>query len=72
MNRVYVVRHGAEWAIKVGGASRALRVFSTQKEAIDYARLIAKANSAELYIQDRSGRFRDSDSYGNDPRSIPG
>lgn len=72
MNRIYVVRHGDEWASRVGGASRASRVFSTQKAAIDYARPVAKASHAELYIQGRDGRFRDSDSHGNDPRNIPG
>ena len=72
MNRVYVVRHGTEWASRIGGASRASRVFSTQKAAIEYARPVARTTHAELYIQGRSCRFRASDSHGNDPRSIPG
>ena len=72
MNRIYVVRHGECWAVRIGGDSCILCAFRTQKDAIDYARPSAKANHAELYIQGRDGRFRDSDSYGNDPGNIPG
>ncbi|WP_432816103.1 DUF2188 domain-containing protein [Ureibacillus chungkukjangi] len=28
----------------------------------------AKSNSSELRIQGKNGKFRDSDSYGNDPK----
>lgn len=55
------------WAVKKGGSSRATKVYSTQKEAIDHARTIAKTQKAEFYIHGRDGRIREKDSYGKDP-----
>jgi Uncharacterized protein conserved in bacteria (DUF2188) len=64
---VNVVRHPDGWAVRRDNAARASRVFPTQREAIDYGRPIAQREETELRIQDRHGRWRDSDSYGNDP-----
>jgi uncharacterized protein YdaT len=64
---VNVVRHGDDWAVRRDGANRVTRVFDTQKQAIDFARPIARQDQTELRIQDRHGNWRDSDSYGNDP-----
>ena len=72
MNRIYVVRHDDSWASRKAGAERVSRVFPTQKDAYDYARKQAIAEKAELYIQGVNGKFRGSNSYGNDPRAIHG
>jgi hypothetical protein len=48
-------------------AGRASRLFDTQREAIDYGRNVARNEQAEMRIQDRNHRWRDSDSYGGDP-----
>jgi hypothetical protein len=64
---VNVVRHGEQWAVRRDGASRASRVFETQREAVEYGRPIARRDKTELRIQDRRGQWRDSDSYGPDP-----
>ena len=64
---VNVIRHGDKWAVRRDNAERASRVFGTQREAIDYAQPIAQRDETELRIQDRHGRWRDSDSYGGDP-----
>ena len=63
----FVFRHGNEWAVKSAGGKRATAVVSTQKEAIAIARPIAKNNHSELRIQGRDGKFRECNSYGNDP-----
>ena len=55
------------WAVKKGGSSRATKVYSTQKEAIDHGRIIAKSQKAEFYIHGRDGKIREKDSYGNAP-----
>lgn len=66
-NDQYVVRRGSEWAVIGANNSRATRVVSTQREAIDIARTIAQNNHSEVRVQDRNGRFRTCNSYGNDP-----
>lgn len=64
---VNVVRHGDGWAVRRDGAERSSKLFDTQQEAITYGRPIAQREQTELRIQDRHGRWRDSDSYGGDP-----
>jgi hypothetical protein len=64
---VNVVRRGDRWAVVRDNADRASGVFDTQGEAIDRGRQIARNDQTELRIQGQDGRWRDSDSYGNDP-----
>lgn len=66
---VNVVTHGNEWAVRREGTAQAIRVFDTQREAIDFGRTIAQREEVELRIQDRQSRWRDSDSFGSDPAS---
>ena len=66
---VNVVRRGDRWAVIRDGADKASRVFDTQKDAIDFGQPIAQRDQTELRIQGRDARWRDSDSYGNDPAS---
>lgn len=69
-NNRYVVRNDGKWAVKKAGATRASSTHDTQAEAIDAARgIVRNAGGGEVRIQDRSGRFRDSDTVapGNDP-----
>ena len=63
----YVVKHGPEWAVRTENATRVTKVFHTQLEAIEFAKPIARTNNTELRIQDRNGKFRVCNSYGNDP-----
>jgi len=53
------------WSVRKGGASRASKVFDTQAEAIDYAKILAKKNGSELYIHAKDGTIRDKKSYGD-------
>jgi hypothetical protein len=55
------------WQVKGAGNSRATVRTSTQKQAIDVGRSIARNQHSELVIHRPNGRIRDKDSYGNDP-----
>lgn len=69
-NDRYVVNHGDDWAVKKGNAERASGVFDTQREAEQYAKqVVGNQGGGEVRIQDRHGRWRDSDTVrpGYDP-----
>jgi hypothetical protein len=69
-NQRLVVRHPEGWAVKKPGADRASGVFPTQAEAEERAKeIVENLGGGEVRIQDRHGRFRDSDTVapGNDP-----
>jgi hypothetical protein len=66
----YVVKHPKGWAVKAPGADRASVVRPTQAEAENRAKeIVGNRGGGEVRIQDRHGRFRDSDTVppGNDP-----
>lgn len=64
---IYVVtRPDGNWGVKREGNSRASNVTSTQKEAIEKGRNLAKENQSELLIQGKNSKFREKNSYGND------
>lgn len=67
---VFVVLHGNQWAVRTGNSDHAYKIFNTQAEATKCGIEVAKNNHAELRIQDRDGKFRRCNSYGNDPRSV--
>jgi len=56
--QVHVVPQGDSWAVKSAGASRAARVTSTQREAIQTARQIAINKRAELIVHHPDGTIR--------------
>ena len=55
------------WQVKGAGNSRATVRTSTQKQAIDAGRSIARNQQSELVIHRTNGQIRAKDSYGNDP-----
>lgn len=66
----YVVKDGDRWAVRAGGAARASSVHDTQREAEKKAKgTVKRLGGGEVRIQDRNGRWRDSDTVvpGNDP-----
>jgi Uncharacterized protein conserved in bacteria (DUF2188) len=68
----HVVPSGGKWSVRKAGASRASQTFSTQGEAIEVAKKIAKNQGTELYIHGENGRIRDRLSYGSDPKRSKG
>lgn len=63
----WVSPRGDKWAVHGAGTSRDTKLFSTQSEAIQYAREIAINQQSELIVQGTNGRIRSKDSFGNDP-----
>jgi hypothetical protein len=68
----FVIKHDKGWAVKGSGNEKATVVTSTQKEAIHKATEIAKNQNSEVTIQGKDGKFREKNSYGNDPKNIKG
>lgn len=64
---VHVTPHKNGWQVKTGGSTKAHRVVSTQKQAIDVAKIVAKNQQTDTKIHGRDGRIRAGNSYGNDP-----
>ncbi len=55
------------WSVRKTGAVRATRTFETQKEAVAYAKDLARKQNVEVYIHGKDGTIRSRDSYGSDP-----
>lgn len=64
----HVVPHpDGGWQVKGAGDTRATVRTTTQKDAIDIARGIARNQGSELVIHRPNGQIRDKDSHGKDP-----
>jgi hypothetical protein len=63
----HIVPHKNGWAVKGAGNDRATSVHTTQQQAIDSGRSIARNQQSELLVHGRNGQIRQRDSYGNDP-----
>lgn len=64
---VHVQPAGGKW--KVSGLSD---TFETQAEAAKAGRTLAREKQVEFILHGEDGRIRHRDSYGNDPRDVPG
>lgn len=71
-NYYVVIKPQGGWAVKKGGSQRASAVTGTQKESIEIGKGLAKKSKGELTIQGRDHKFREKNSYGNDPKNIKG
>ena len=60
------------WQVRRDNASRASRVFDTQRQAEEFGRRLARREKTEFILAGRDGEIREKESYGDDPRSIPG
>jgi uncharacterized protein (UPF0262 family) len=65
---VHVVKskNGDEWSVKTENSQKAYRNVSTQQEAIEIGKNVAKNNSSELLIHGVNGKIREKNSYGDD------
>ena len=62
----HVTPKGNKWQVKGAGNSKATKIFNTQYEAIDHAKVISQNQSSELLIHNIKGQIREKISYGND------
>ena len=69
---VFVSPHKDGWQVKKSGNEKASAITSTQREAIDRGRELAKQEKSELVVKGRNGQIRQKDSFGNDPRKTKG
>jgi len=60
--QVHVIPRAGSWAVQSSDASRAAKITSTQREAIQVARQIAINNKAELVVHRQDGTARSNDS----------
>ena len=60
-------RKDGNWNVKREGAKKPSHVVSTQREANEIAKEIAKNNRVDRITQGRNNRIVSHDSYGNDP-----
>lgn len=60
-NKVYHIskrKDDGKWQVKLAGGSKALKLFKTQAEAIDYAKALAETQEARIVIHKTDGSFR--------------
>ncbi|MFZ4526062.1 MAG: DUF2188 domain-containing protein [Chlorobium sp.] len=67
----HVVPKDDRWAVRKQGAMRSTKVFSNQREAINFARDVARKQSGELFIHKADGTIHERRSYGNNPSPPP-
>ena len=59
--KAYHVSRRAElnkWQVKATGSKKVLKLFNTQKEAIEYAESLAKSNGASVRVHSKAGKIR--------------
>lgn len=66
-NQHVTKRPDGKWQVLGEGNSKATKVTDRQLDAIIAATDIAKNQKSELFIHGRDGKFRERNSYGNDP-----
>ena len=47
-----------KWQVKIGGGEKAIKLFDTQLQAIDYAKSLAESQDANIVIHKKDGSFR--------------
>ena len=52
------------WAVKRDGAAKAIKFFSTQREAVEFAREISRKQGLEIVIHGRDGKIVSTYTYG--------
>lgn len=60
------------WHVRREGERTALSSHATKDEAIAEGRTVAQREKAEHVIKNLGGTIAEKNSYGNDPRNVPG
>ena len=71
---LHVVLRNEGWVVRKEGNSRAVSTHKTQREAIEAARKVARANHGELIIHGKDGRIANRNRYSSVPlpaKSVP-
>jgi len=55
------------WSVKKSGSEKAIKVFDTREEAIEFAKEKSKQERNDLVIHSKDGRIQSKDSFGNEP-----
>ena len=71
VSNIHVVPAGEGWAVEAAGGGRRT-MYATQEEAIQAGTERAQNDKVELLIHGRDGQIRERNSFGHDPRRIPG
>jgi Uncharacterized protein conserved in bacteria (DUF2188) len=61
-----------QWKNKIEGSTRAANVHETKAPAVQAGRQMAEARKVEHLIRNMDGTIAQRNSYGHDPRNIPG
>ena len=56
---VHIIPSSNRWAVRKTGAAKALRVFETREEALDYGKKISIAGQTALYVHNKNGTIND-------------
>lgn len=51
-------RDDGKWQVKLAGGEKAIKLFDTQAEAIDYAKTVADNQEGNITIHKRDGKIR--------------
>lgn len=61
-----------QWHNRIEGSGRVIGSYDTKDEAVAAGRDEARERQVEHLIKGMDGRISERNSYGNDPRDIPG
>ncbi len=69
---VETVHVDGSWTNQIEGEGPTHDLFQTKDRAVAAGRELAKRRGAEHIIKNQDGTIRERNSYGNDPRNVPG
>lgn len=68
----WTTKHGDKWAVKREGNEKATSLHDNQAEAWSETKGRARKSEGEAFLHNREGKIRERNTYGNDPKDIPG
>ncbi|WP_199199042.1 DUF2188 domain-containing protein [Amycolatopsis sp. CA-128772] len=69
---VETYHQNGQWHNKVEGTTDVLGSHNDKTAAVQQGRELAKERKVEHFIRNMDGKIGERNSYGNDPRNIPG
>ena len=69
---VETFHQGGAWHNRIEGEKGTTGPYNTKAEAVDAGREQARRAKREHIIKNENGQIAEKNSYGNDPRNIPG